>query len=85
MIKFHFISPSNIAVDRVVRMKRNGVWSPDQLKRSFFVFLFFFSFFARFYFSGANLVGFYFVISDSSKVRKEWIIKMDIVLENVEV
>lgn len=61
-------------------MKRNGVWSPDQLTLfSFFFFL------TRFHFSGANLVGSYFVISDSSKVREEWIIKMNIVLENVEV
>lgn len=44
-----------------------------------------FSFFlTSFHFSGANLVGSYF-ISDSSKVREEWIIKMNIVLENVEV
>lgn len=44
-----------------------------------------FFFLTRFHFSGANLVGSYFVISDSSKVREEWIIKMNIVLENVEV
>lgn len=42
-------------------------------------------FLTRFYFSGVYLVGSYFVIFDSSKVREEWIIKMNIVLENVEV
>lgn len=61
-------------------MKRNGVWSPDQMAHFFLFF-----FLTRFHFSGANLVGSYFVISDSSKVREEWIIKMNIVLENVEV
>lgn len=36
---------------------------------------FLFFFLTRFHFSGANLVGSYLVISDSSKVREEWIIK----------